>query len=86
VDVAHTLRTHTDKSFIDAFFMTYRTFASPEQLLKQLISRYTTPTALMHAKDHNLVKMRYAPPPSAARRRRRRRVLTTWPACGVQGV
>ncbi|ELR25601.1 RasGEF domain containing protein [Acanthamoeba castellanii str. Neff] len=47
-----------DKSFIDAFFMTYRTFAPPEQLLQQLIARYTTPTALMHAKDHNLVKMR----------------------------
>lgn len=47
--------------------MTYRTFATPEQLLKELINRYTAANASRQAKDHNLAKMRYPRQPSVSR-------------------
>jgi len=46
-----------DKSFIDAFFMTYNTFTTPDKLLHELIARYTA-SASLTPKEKNLVKMR----------------------------
>jgi hypothetical protein len=66
--------------------MTYRTFAPPEQLLHQLIARYTTPTALMHAKDHNLVKMRYSLPSTATTHTLLTSAHTTHDTRHAQGV